>query len=203
MEQRDFSQLTLRVVDNGGQWTHREYRVIRDLGAEVKIVPNTASFSDLSGADGIVLSGGSPSVGLEPERMGNSADFVDSFKGPMLGICVGHHFIAQHFGGVVGRGNSAEYGRAELEIISDGPLFEDMPRRFTVWESHRDEVKRVPPGFDILARTEDCEIEAMMSRTRPIFSVQFHPEVEDTEYGRHIFINFLEEVSEWKSRKKQ
>ncbi len=199
MSEKDYSGIDIAVIDNGGQWTHREYRVIRDLGAVVKIVPNTADFSQIANADGIVLSGGSPSVGLQPERMGNAGKFVDLFPGPVMGICVGHHFLAHHLGGKVGRGLSAEYGRARLEVKENRGILAGLPPSFTVWESHKDEVKALPPGFVSLARTGVCEIEAMMSADRQIFGVQFHPEVEDTENGLQIFINFLEEVSKWKS----
>jgi GMP synthase (glutamine-hydrolysing) len=199
MSGKDYSGISIVVVDNGGQWTHREYRVIRDIGAGVKIVPNTADFSQIAAADGMVLSGGSPSVGLQPERMGNAGRFVDLFRGPILGICVGHHFLAQHLGGKVGRGLSAEYGRARLEVIESKGILAGLPPSFTVWESHKDEVKALPPGFVSLARTGVCEIEAMMSTGRKIFGVQFHPEVNDTENGPEMFINFLEVVSEWKS----
>ena len=200
MGEDDFSDLKIYVVDNGGQWTHREYRVIRDLGANVKIVPNDVPLSDISDADGIVLSGGSPSVGLEPEKLGRSSAYLDGIAKPVLGICVGHHFIAHHFGGRTGRGAGAEFGKAELEVIANEGILDGLPRRFRVWESHNDEVREAPPGFKVLASTKDCPVEAMMSLTRPIFSLQFHPEVDETEFGVDIFRNFLRKVAEWKSR---
>lgn len=202
MVEEDFSTLRIYVIDNGGQWTHREYRMIRDLGARVKIVPNTAPLSEVADADGIVLSGGSPSVGLEPEKMGHSSQYLDGFDKPVLGICVGHHFIAHHFGGKTGRGSSSEFGKALLEVTSSEGVLTGLPSRFRVWESHNDEVEEAPPGFKVLAHTEDCPVEAMMSETRPIFSLQFHPEVDETEYGSEMFRSFLRKVAEWKSRAK-
>ncbi len=199
MGEDDFSGLMIYVIDNGGQWTHREYRVLRDLGAKVSIVPNDTPLSSLSDADGLVLSGGSPSVGLEPEKMGLSSEYLDSIDRPFLGICVGHHFIAHHFGGLTGKGASSEFGKAELEVSSTEGILEGLPVRFRVWESHNDEVRETPPGFRVLARTADCPVEAMMSESRPIYSLQFHPEVDETEYGVEIFRNFLRKVAEWKS----
>jgi len=195
----DFSDLSILVVDNGGQWTHREYRVMRDLGAHTTIVSNSTPLSSILKADALVLSGGSPSVGLEPERMGLEGLYLDSFAGPVLGICAGHHFIAHHFGGVTGRGKTSEFGRARLMVSRNEGILRGLPSAFTVWESHNDEVLKAPEGFVVLASTEDCEIEAMMSSTRPIFGLQFHPEVDDTEYGTAIFSNFLEDVLKWKS----
>jgi GMP synthase (glutamine-hydrolysing) len=202
MAEDDFSGLNIVVVDNGGQWTHREYRVIRDLGATVRIMPNTSGLAEIADADGLVLSGGSPSVGLEPEKMGKEGEYLDAFSGPILGICVGHHFIAHHYGGETGRGKNAEFGRARLIVISDQGILNGVPVEFTVWESHRDEVRKPPEGFVVLAKTEDCPVEAMMSSSRPLYGVQFHPEVEETEYGVLIFRNFLQEVRRWKSAAK-
>ena len=202
MGEEDFSNLKIYVIDNGGQWTHREYRVIRDLGAIVRIVPNTVPVNEISDADGLVLSGGSPSVGLEPEKMGISSQYLDKIDRPVLGICVGHHFIAYHFGGTTGRGSSSEFGKADLSVSSPEGVLSGLPGKFRVWESHQDEVKHVPPGFKVLASTADCAVEAMMSESRPIFSLQFHPEVDETEHGVEIFRNFLRKVAEWKSRRK-
>ncbi len=202
MAENGFSGLNIVVVDNGGQWTHREYRVIRDLGATVRIVPNTSDPESIADADGLVLSGGSPSVGLEPEKMGREGEFLDTFKGPVLGICAGHHFIAHHFGGETGRGRNSEFGKAKLKVISGRGILQGVPDEFTVWESHNDEVRRPPAGFEVLARTEDCPVEAMMARDRPLFGIQFHPEVEETENGTLIFSNFLKEVGRWKSAAK-
>ncbi len=199
MAENEFSGLNIVVVDNGGQWTHREYRVIRDLGAAVRIVPNTSDPSIIGDADGLVLSGGSPSVGREPEKMGREGELLDAFDGPVLGICAGHHFIAYHYGGETGRGRNAEFGKARLKVISDRGILNGVPGEFTVWESHSDEVKKPPEGFEVLARTEDCPVEAMMSKSRPLYGIQFHPEVEETENGVRIFANFLREVARWKS----
>src|SRR5438093_811358 len=87
------------VVDNGGQWTHREWRVLKYLGVDTKIVPNDSPMSDLQGLDGLVLSGGAPRVGIDPEKMGKNGEYLDAFDGPILGICAGHQFMATHLGG--------------------------------------------------------------------------------------------------------
>ncbi|MEM3851963.1 MAG: GMP synthase subunit A [Methanomassiliicoccales archaeon] len=194
----DFSHLNICVVDNGGQWTHREYRVLRDLGATVRIVPNTAPIVEIKEADALVLSGGAPSVYAEREKLGRLGDYLDHFDGPVLGICVGHQYIAHHFGGVTGPGSSGEYGKTSINVLFQDELFREIPSSFQVWASHTDEVKKLPPGFILLASSNDCPVEAMASKNRPIYGVQFHPEVEDTEHGRHIFSNFLLRVLECK-----
>jgi GMP synthase (glutamine-hydrolysing) len=179
------------VVDNGGQWTHREWRVLRDLDVESEIVPNTR---DLSGAavDGIVLSGGALSVESSDAPLGAIDRWIDSVEVPVLGICVGHQYLARHFGGTVSRNTAPAFGRVRLTVDEPAhPLFEGLPVDQLVWESHNDSVAQVPPGWRRLAHSEGCPVEAMSHPTRPIFGVQFHPEVEHTEQGREIFRRFL------------
>src|SRR5437879_6642246 len=72
------------VVDNGGQWTHREWRVLKYLGVDTKIVPNDSPVSDLKEVDGLVLSGGAPRVGIDPEEVGKKGECIDAFTGRML-----------------------------------------------------------------------------------------------------------------------
>ena len=178
------------VIDNGGQWTHREWRVLRDLGAESRIVPNTTPFADLD-ADGVVLSGGA--LSLEgSDTLGRVGEWIDRAPVPVLAICVGHQFVGRHFGGTVARGG-AEFGSVDLTVDRpDHPIFAGLPPRFKVWASHNDQVVTPPAGWPVLARSPVCAVEAMAHPTRPIWSVQFHPEVEHTEGGREIFRHFLD-----------
>jgi GMP synthase (glutamine-hydrolysing) len=178
------------VIDNGGQWTHREYRTLRDLGAESRIIPNTTPFKELE-ADGIVLSGGALSLEGSDSPLGRVADWIDSVEVPVLGICVGHQFLGRHFGGTVQRG-TPEFGRVAVQLDRpDHPLFQGVPRELSVWSSHNDSVVRVPPGWSALAHSSECPVQAMAHPTRAILGVQFHPEVEHTEHGREILANFL------------
>jgi GMP synthase (glutamine-hydrolysing) len=185
------------VIDNGGQWTHREWRVLRDLGADTKIVPNTTPFDEIGDADALVLSGGAPSVASDAARMGNNGEYLDKAIFPILGICAGMQFISEHFGGRLGPGAIPEFGKVELKVLSHEDLFRGLPSEFNVWASHNDEVKVVPEGFEVTAFSPSCPVEAVRSVSRPIYGVQFHPEVENTENGTKIFQNFLGVVSEY------
>ncbi len=183
--------MKIPVIDNGGQWTHREYRVLRDLGAEARIVPNSTPWSDLE-ADGVVLSGGALSLEGTDAPLGQVGEWIDRAPVPVLGICVGHQFLARHFGGVVRRAQTPEFGRVPLVVDGESdPLFQGLPRSLQVWASHNDEVVRPPPGWHRLAHSPTCAVEAMSHPTRPIWGLQFHPEVEHTEKGRELFENFL------------
>ena len=184
------------VVDNGGQWTHREWRVLRYLKVDTKIVPNTTPFEEIADADGIVLSGGAPGGACDQGRMGRNGEYLDRAEVPVLGICAGMQFICEHFGGRLGPGSVPEFGGVEIDVLSHDDLFAGLPARFKVWASHNDEVKAVPDGFEVIASSATCPNEAVRCRTRPIYGVQFHPEVEDSEHGVDVFKNFLRIVED-------
>ncbi len=185
------------VVDNGGQWTHREWRVLKYLDVETKIIPNNTPFDQID-VDALVLSGGSPHVGAEAEKMGRQGEYLDKADFPILAICAGMHFMATHFGGKVGAARLPEFGKATLYVDEEDDLFRSLPQQFTVWESHNDEVTLVPDSFQILAHSDNCPIESLKKRDKPFYALQFHPEVENTEHGYEIFKNFLRVVDEWK-----
>lgn len=178
------------VIDNGGQWTHREWRTLRDLDVETKILPNTTPYRKLCGLDGLVLSGGAPRIGLET-KLGNCAKYLEKADFPVLGICAGHQFMANYFGGETAPAKIPEFGKVEMEIILEDPIFEGVPNKSVVWESHNDEVIRIPDCFRPLAKSENCAVQTMRHVEKPFYGMQFHPEVEHTEYGERIFTNFI------------
>ena len=182
------------VIDNGGQWTHREWRTLRDLNVETKIVPNTTSFEEIAkeNIDGLVLSGGAPRIGLE-SMLGNCAEYLEKTDFPILGICAGHQFMARYFGGEVKPSKIPEFGKIELMLLKeDELLFGGVPKRSIVWESHNDEITILPDDFELMAESKSCKIQAMRHKKKPFYGLQFHPEVEHTEYGKTIFENFVD-----------
>jgi GMP synthase (glutamine-hydrolysing) len=110
---------------------------------------------------------------------------------PVLGICYGLCVAAQQHGGVVSRAARREYGRAELEIDDAADLFAGLDGRQVVWMSHGDKLDGLPAGFRVLAHTENAPYAAIRHATRPVFGVQFHPEVAHTPQGKAILANFL------------
>ena len=180
------------VVDNGGQWTHREWRTLRDLNVDTKIVANTTAFDDLIKEDihGLVLSGGAPRIGLDG-ALGNCGEYLEKADFPILGICAGHQFMARFFGGQVKPSVLPEFGKVELTIVKDDILFYDVLKKSIVWESHNDEVTILPENFKKLAESKNCKIQAMVHTKKPFYGLQFHPEVEHTQYGEQIFKNFV------------
>jgi GMP synthase (glutamine-hydrolysing) len=185
------------VVDNGGQWTHREWRVLKYLKVDTKIIPNSTPFEDLGDVDALVLSGGSPRVALESERMGRNGEYLNKAQFPILGICAGMQFMTNHFGGATAPAKVSEFGKTTLHVDEEDDLFLGLPKSFTVWESHNDEVSVLPKSFKVLAHSGNCPIEAIKVEEKPFYGLQFHPEVENTEHGYDIFKNFLRVVEHW------
>ncbi len=182
------------VVDNGGQWTHREWRVLRYLGVQSDIIPNTTPLEHID-VDGLVLSGGAPTISDESLKLGNSDEYIETGI-PILGICVGAQYIARHFGGKAGSAKVPEYGKTSVHVIDENDIFQGIPKKFIAWESHNDEIKDLGKELKLLASSESCNVQGFKHRTRSIYGLQFHPEVEHTEYGREIFNNFLN-VCKW------
>ena len=184
-------RLVIDVIDNGGQWTHREWRMLRYLDVDTQILSNTTPLDELRELDGLVLSGGAARVGLTGE-LGNCAAYL-GLDIPILGICAGHQFMAGFYGGRAREAPKPEFGAATIELQGGGgPLFAETPTSQTVWESHNDEVIEAPPGFRVTASSESCGVQAMENKSQDRFGLQFHPEVNDSEYGAKIFENFVE-----------
>ncbi|MGD8279112.1 MAG: glutamine-hydrolyzing GMP synthase [Gemmatimonadota bacterium] len=185
-------QNRILILDYGSQFTQLIARRIREERVYCEIHPPTVSLDWIRDWDpaGIVLSGGPSSVydddvpGLEPDLLGVGC--------PVLGICYGMQLIAHVSGGRVVPGRR-EYGRAELEVGRGGDLFDGFAvgERATVWASHGDHVEEAPPGFTALASTGDLPVASFRADDRPIFGVQFHPEVAHTPRGDEIVSNFL------------
>ena len=186
------SQKKVYVVDNGGQWTHRIWRVVRELGYDSRIIANTTPVGQID-ADALILSGGAPRVAWESPRLGNCIEYFERFNGPILGECVGMQLMAIHYGGKAGPAEIPEYGLSRLKVVVEDDLFKGLPMEFMVWESHNDEVKDVP-NFEILAMSDNCKIQAVRHLKKPFYGVQFHPEVNDTEYGSRILNNFISAI---------
>ena len=181
------------VVDNGSQWTHREWRMLRYLKQDTQIVPNDTPVEQLeaAGLDGLMLSGGAARVGLDG-KLGAVGDYLDRLDIPILGVCAGHQYMAKHFGGEAAPGKKGpEFGAVQLDIRDPDEILRDVPDKSTVWASHHDEVSVLPPDFEVLASSENCPVQVMRHRSRPLFGMSFHPEVEHTQAGGTMFRNFV------------
>lgn len=188
------SDVRILVVNNYGQFCHLIHRSLRDLEVDAALVSNTLSVDEIleKQPQGLILSGG-PSI----ERTGNCRDYVREIELPILGICLGHQLIAQAYGGRIKTGLVGGYAAIEVEILDEDEILKGLGPRTTVWSSHADEVSVMPEGFLHLARSKECEIEAMRHPEKPIFGVQWHPEVAHSEKGRELLTNFIEICEEY------
>jgi GMP synthase (glutamine-hydrolysing) len=182
------------VVNVTGQYNHLITRALMDLGINSELVPLSVTKKDLEkmNADGLIMGGGPQRIDAEKEKLGNLPSLIKQLEIPMLGICLTHQLIAIVFGGKAGPAKYPEYGPVEVFIDEEDRLLKDLGKSFRAWETHNDEVTILPKDFKVLAHSEKCKIQVTGHINRPIFGVQFHPEVVHTEKGNIIFKNFVE-----------
>ena len=182
------------ILDFGSQYTQVIARRIRECQVFSQILrfdTPTAKLRVLK-PSGFILSGGPASV------YGKAAPHCDpaiwNLGIPVLGICYGMQLMAHQLGGRVEKGDKCEYGRAEVEIIRDSPLFAKMDPRQMVWMSHGDKLTKMPDGFLSIAHTQNSPYAAIANSRRQLFGIQFHPEVHHTPNGKQIISNFVHGV---------
>ena len=180
------------VVDNYDSFTWNLVHYLQELGAAVEVVRNDAISPGQalsSGADAILISPGP----CTPNEAGVSLDLVKACaaeRRPLLGVCLGHQAIGQHFGGRVERG-SLMHGKTS-PVLHDGTgLFEGLPSPFIATRYHSLVVNEVPPTLIVNAWAEDGTVMGFRHRELPIHGVQFHPESIATEHGHAMLANFL------------
>ncbi|MDC0188339.1 glutamine-hydrolyzing GMP synthase [bacterium] len=179
----------IAVLDFGSQYTHLISKQIRHIGAYTRIFSPSTNENSLSKAKGIVLSGGPASVNSSKIPEFNAK--LLKLNKPILGLCYGHQLIAKSFGGSISNSGKGEFGKAILEHKSDSPLWENISFPNQVWMSHQDSVTKCPDEFEVTAETKTGSLAAMKHRNRPIYTLQFHPEVTDTYHGRTMLKNFV------------
>ncbi len=187
----DSRSSSIVVVDFGAQYAQLIARRIREHHVYSEIVPNGISYEELveRNPKGIILSGGPKSVNeagaprLDPR--------IFEMGIPILGICYGAQLIASELGGVVEKNTKGEYGRIELLASDHGLLLSHSPLSQNVWMSHFDAISKAPDGFNVIASTVNTPVAVMEDTTRGIYAVQYHPEVEHTEFGQQLLGNFL------------
>ena len=189
----------LLIVDFGSQVTQLIARRLREAGVYCEIHPfQSVDQAKLKQFDpkAIVLSGGPASV---IEGQAPAADpAIFAAKVPVLGICYGEQTMAQHLGGTVEAGHHREFGRAELEVQKDSALFDGVWKpgdRKQVWMSHGDRVTQLPPGFSIIATSQNAPFAAIADEQRKFYGVQFHPEVMHTPDGAKLLRNFALKIA--------
>ncbi len=187
---------TIPVIYTKGQYNHMITRRLQELGVDSKLVPPSTPLEKLEAMapDAVVMGGGPQSVrsldSLTPELKDASA-LMTKIKLPLLCICVSHQLLATTFGGVTRLARKPEFGPVEVSVIDEDTILEGLKPSFSAWLSHNDEVITAPPGFRVLATSENCAVQAMRHEKLDVYGVQFHPEVYHTPRGVDVFKNFL------------
>lgn len=178
------------VLDFGSQYSHLICRRIRDFSVYAELVPYNISIEEIRkhNPKGIIFSGGPASVYSKDAPMPESQVFDTNL--PLLGICYGHQLIVNQYGGKVKRKNK-EYGSSLLTIKKKDDLLSGIGESIRAWMSHGDEAEQIPSGFEIIGQTDSAKAAAIASKEKPVFGIQFHPEVIHTEQGTEILKNFV------------
>ena len=196
---------TILIIDFGSQVTQLIARRVREAGVYSEIVPFNlaeAAFEKLN-PRAVILSGGPASVTHQDTPRAPEAVFKSGL--PVLGICYGQQTMVAQLGGSVESSDHQEFGRADIELLDESPLFEGLTDAYgttdgvthtlRVWMSHGDRVNELPEGFKIIARSPGAPYAAIADEARKFYAVQFHPEVVHTECGSTIIQNFVHNIA--------
>ena len=184
------------VLDFGSQYNQLIARRIREMGVYCELIPGNAPLPrvlEMKPA-AVILSGGPSSV-YDSDSPHPDPRLFD-LDLPMLGICYGMQLLALHESGGVEGGHEREYGPARLYPEPDMDIFHSIESGLQAWMSHGDRVVRVPDSYAVAARTDSLPIAAMADRSRKRYGVQFHPEVNHTDFGERLLRNFVLDIAE-------
>jgi GMP synthase (glutamine-hydrolysing) len=197
------TQELVLIFDFGSQFGQLIARRVREQNVFCQVVRHDLSAERVKELKpkGIIFSGGPASV-YEPGAPHCDPKIFD-LGIPVLAICYGMQLACYFMGGKVGQtAHTREYGRATLTVNDSNTIFQGYPAESTVWMSHGDQVTDVTGDFVPLASTDTCPLAAVKHKTRPLFGLQFHPEVAHTPHGGQILANFLRDVcgctGQWK-----
>ena len=181
------------IVDFGSQYTQLITRRSREVGFSSEIITFETlkkRFDRNERPKALVLSGGPQSIFKDPRDYG----FIFEGSTPILGICYGMQIIGQVLGGKVEKGTTGEYGLSEIQFEKSANSY-GLKNIFTSWMSHFDHLSEVPENFKVMLKSENGFIAGISHDSKPIWGLQFHPEVEHTEQGREILKTFFSKVA--------
>ncbi|MBV9865907.1 MAG: glutamine-hydrolyzing GMP synthase [Abitibacteriaceae bacterium] len=185
------SSETVVVLDFGAQYAQLIARKVRQCRVYCEILPYDSPLEKIMALKpkGVIFSGGPSSV--YEVQAPQCADALFHSGVPILGICYGHQLMAHMLGGKVVPADKKEFGKTELEVERNAPLYKGLNPHLICWMSHGDYVLEPPPGFTATAKTISCPTASMANVEKKLFGVQYHPEVVHTPWGVEIIRNFL------------
>ena len=185
---------TVLVLDFGGQYNELIARRVRDLGVYCEVHPYKKALEKIKELCpiGIIFTGGPNSVYEEGAPKVDPAVFQQGL--PILGLCYGLQMMSQVLGGEVKSAPTREFGKTPVHYDTESLLFKGMPQEAICWMSHVDYVSRLPEGFTAICHTAATANAGIQCKEKNLYGVQFHPEVEHTQFGNDILKNFLYEI---------
>lgn len=190
----DFSRVRMLLIDNYDSFTYNLVQAFAALGADVRVYRNDRITVDEARAlepTHLVIS---PGPG-RPDQAGVSLQMIDAFAEsmPILGVCLGHQSLVQHFGGEIVRAERLMHGKTSMATHDGRTIFEGISQPFEVGRYHSlcAEHDTLPDKLELTAETERGEIMGVRHKTLPLEGVQFHPESVLTPEGDHLMANFL------------
>ena len=187
------------ILDFGSQYAQLIARRVREAGVYCEIWDYAVEESDFAefAPQGIIFSGSPESANTDESP--RPPGFLYEAGLPILGICYGMQTMAEEFGGKVESSAKSEFGYAQVDVVHECALLDGIEDRFAdegqaqldVWMSHGDKVTGLPADFELVAQTESAPIAAMQHREKPMFGIQFHPEVTHTLQGMRIIERFV------------
>ncbi len=204
MSQQNIHEDRILILDFGSQYTQLIARRVRSAGVYCEIHPWDWPEAEISAFSprGIILSGGPQTVTGEGPESWRAPDSVFTLGVPVLGICYGMQTMAAQLGGQVVNASEHEYGHAQIRARGHSRLLRDIEDHTTeegyglldVWMSHGDRVESLPPGFKLIASSDNAPIASMADEERGFYALQFHPEVTHTRQGARIIERFVHEI---------
>ncbi len=196
------------ILDFGSQYTQLIARRIREIGVYCELAPCDVSSHFIENFDpsGIILSGGPDSV--NDEKSARAPNIVFDLEVPILGICYGMQTMAVQLGGDATSAEKAEFGFAQIRARNQSKLLTGINDKINtdghglldVWMSHGIEVTKLPPGFELIASSENCPIAGFANQDKNYYGLQFHPEVTHTKQGVKILERFIADICECEKR---
>jgi len=181
------------ILDFGSQYTQLIARAVREANVFCEIVPFNKPIEYSPTLKGIILSGSPFSANDKNAPQVDIQKLINQV--PVLGVCYGAQLTAKQFGGKVEKSNKREYGRAVLHLQKEDVLLQNLIPSSQVWMSHADSILQLPEGFELLATTDSIPVAAFKHKNdtlqKPLYGLQFHPEVYHSIEGKKILHNFL------------
>ena len=179
------------VLDFGGQYNQLVARRVRECNVYCEIYSYKTDIEKIKAMNpkGIILTGG-PNSCYEEGAPTYSKELFE-LGIPVLGLCYGAQLMQHVLGGKVEKAPVREYGKTDVAVNTEVPLFKGIHENTVCWMSHFDYISKVAPGFEIIAHTADCPVAAAQNTASNLYAIQFHPEVLHTQQGTEMLYNFV------------